>query len=246
MILRKKKSEKMADMHCHILPGVDDGARSLEETIKMLEIAEDEGITDIIATPHYKEGRHNASIRTIMERIVQAQEEAEKNGISVCLYPGMEVFYFDGLEDALERGSLLTLNGTDRILVEFSPLESFSYIRNAMDRITGTGFVPVIAHAERYECILKNWRCVEELKNFDVEVQVNASSITGALGRQTKKFVHNLLRGQMVDYIGTDAHDWKKRIPAMEKCLAELYRKYNASYINAITYENAMAIIEAQ
>ncbi len=233
-------------MHCHILPGVDDGAKSLEETMKMLQIAESNGITDMIATPHYKEGRHNSRISTIMERMVQVQEEAEKEGISVCVYPGMEIFYFDGLEDALEKDSLLTLNGTDRVLIEFSPMESFSYIRNGLDRIRGTGFVPVIAHAERYECIQKNWECVESLKSFDVEVQVNASSVTGALGRRIKRLVHHLLKQQMIDYIGTDAHDWKERTPAVERCFTELYGKYDASYIDAITYENAMAIIEAQ
>ena len=242
----KKKVGIMADMHCHVLPAVDDGSQSIEQTLEMLEIAVDEGSQHMIVTPHYKEGRHNASTSTILERIHMVQEEAAKRGMNVNLYPGNEIYYFQGIEDRLDNGDVFTLNNTDRVLVEFSPSDSYTYIRNALDGIRASGYVPVIAHVERYECMLRDWKRVRELKQMDVEIQINAASAAGKLGSKVQKFIYVLLSNRIVDYVGTDAHNDKNRAPEFQECYRMLQRKFDSSYIDEIFYKNAMAIINAE
>ncbi|MCM1542854.1 MAG: protein-tyrosine-phosphatase [Blautia sp.] len=246
MFFREKRSGKMTDMHCHILPAVDDGSRDMGQTMDMLRIAQEEGIEAMIVTPHYKEGRHNASPATIMERIREVQEEAERQGIFIPLYPGNEVFYFDGLSERLENNEILSLNHTDRVLVEFSPTEDHTYIRNALDSIRAEGYVPVLAHAERYGCMVRDWKRVRELKQMDAEIQVNAASACGQLGKQVQRFIHDILQENLVDYVGTDAHDAHGRAPRFQKSYQMLEKKYGALYINGIFYENALTIINAE
>ena len=236
--------EVFADIHCHVLPKVDDGSGSLEESLAMLETAAREGITDMIVTPHYKEGRRNASVKTIRERLRMVQEAADERNITVTLYPGNEVYCFEGMAEALEEGRVLTLNGTDRVLIEFSPTDSYTYIRNALDDIRGLDYIPVAAHIERYECFLKHPEYVEELKHMDAEIQVNVSSVTGAHGYGIRRFVHRLLKRRLVDYVATDAHDSERRTPAVQKCLSQLYRKYDSSYVEAVTYGNAFRLMQ--
>lgn len=246
MFFREKRPGRMADMHCHILPALDDGSRSMGQTMEMLRTAREEGITAMIVTPHYKEGRHNAGPDTVMERLREVQEEAEGQGIFIPLYPGNEIFYFDGLPERLEQGGVLGLNHTDRVLVEFSPTDDHTYIRNALDGIRAAGYVPVLAHVERYGCMVRDWKRVRELKQMDVEIQVNVSGASGRLGRQVWRFTHDILREKLVDYMGTDAHDARTRAPRFRKCCQALAKRYGASYIDEIFYENAMTIINAE
>ncbi len=228
------------DMHCHILPGMDDGARSMEEALKMLSTAEKEGITHMIATPHYKAGRHNASTQTIQERMRQVKAAAVEKGIHVSLYAGNEVFFYSEMEEGLEEGRILTMNQSPFVLVEFSPGDRYVYIRNALEEVMGMGYSPVLAHAERYECMLAEPENIMELKSMGVRVQINASSVSGEIGRKVKLFTHLLLKRRLVDYIGTDAHGAEKRAPHIKKCKELLYKKYEAEYINALLHENAM------
>ena len=236
----------MVDMHCHVLPAVDDGSQNMEQTIEMLRIASEEGISAMIVTPHYKDGRHNASVQTILSRIAQVQEEVVRQGIFVDLYPGNEIFYFHGVEDMLDKGHILTLNNTDRVLIEFSPSSDYTYIRNALDGIRASGYVPIIAHIERYECMLRDMTRVKELKNMDIEVQVNVSSAAGKLGSRVQKYIYEMLKGRYVDYMGTDAHDTENRIPEFQECYRKLEKKFDSDYINALFYENALAILNAK
>lgn len=246
MFFRNKTKEKMIDLHCHVLPGIDDGSQSMEQTMEMLRIASREGIEAIIVTPHYKEGRRNADISTIVKCMQGVQEKIEEQGLGVRLYPGNEIFYFDGVEELLEQDRVLTLNGTDRVLVEFSPTEEYTYIRNSLDNIRAQGYVPVLAHVERYECMVKHPEHVKELKHMDVEIQINASSVQGKLGRKVQQFLYQLLKDRCVYYVGTDAHNAESRAPEFQECYQMLKKKFDAAYIEEIFYENALAVIEAE
>lgn len=246
MFRKKTENRRFIDMHCHILPGIDDGSKDMEETMAMLRQATDEGITEFIVTPHYKHGRRNAGPKTIHRLIEEVQEEAKKRALPpIVLYPGQEVFYFADLAEKLEEEdpNILTMNDTECVLVEFMPGERYSTIRNAIDDIRGSGYIPILAHAERCECLVKDWKLIEDLRQLGCEIQINAPSITGALGGTVKKFTHKLLSEQLVDYIGTDAHDAKRRTPSIQKCMDRLYKKYDREYVDAILYENAKNLL---
>jgi protein-tyrosine phosphatase len=245
MLFSKKKNYHMFDMHCHILPGLDDGSRSMEETLQMLQIAQEEGITDMIVTPHYKKGICCASPETIHSSIEEVEKQARASGIDIRLYPGNEVYYFSDLEEDLEAQKICTMCGTDHILVEFSPTDTFTYIRNALEYVQSWGYTPILAHVERYECMVKKWENIELLRKFDIEIQVNAADITGAVGSKIKQYIKYLLQNRYVDYVGTDAHRASgSRIPAVRKCLQYLYSRYDAGYVQAITYQNAEKLVK--
>lgn len=238
--------EKIVDIHCHILPELDDGSQSMRETIEMLRIAANSGITDIIATPHFKAGRRNASPATIRKRIREVQAMAEQCGISINLYPGNEILYFSDFEEVIEEERFCTMNDSQYVLIEFMPSEYFRTIRNALDHVMGLGYLPIIAHVERYGCMLEDWKSVECIRSMGVEIQINAASVTGRTGHKIKKFVSQLLDRELVDYIGTDAHGSKARTPDMQKCYKQLCKKYDLSYVDKILRGNAMKLLFPQ
>ena len=238
-------NDRFIDMHIHVLPGVDDGSRDIEMSLDMLRIAGKNGITDMIVTPHYKNGRHNADSIKIDQLINELTARMREEGITINLYPGNEIFYYDGVAEELEDGKVLSMNGTDRVLVEFMPGERYQYIRNAVDAICGAGFVPIIAHIERYECMLDDISHAREISMMGAEIQINAAAVEGRLGHKVKKYVTSLLKERLVTYVGTDSHDADKRAPETGKCIATLHKLCDEKYVTDIVCDNALAIINA-
>ncbi len=234
-----RKSWCFTDIHCHILPAVDDGSQSMEETMEMLRIAASEGIRCMIVTPHYKEGRRSPGAARIKERMEVVQEALDEEGIPIRLYPGNEIFYTSEFEEKLEEGRILSMNHSEYLLVEFSPFEDYVCIRNAMNSILSAGYIPILAHVERYQCMLKDVKHVADLLAMGCRIQVNASSVTGDNGYKVKQYVHKLLKLKQVDYIGTDAHNTERRRPAMKKCAELLVKKYGEEYAMALLNDNA-------
>lgn len=227
------------DIHSHVLPCMDDGAGDMETALEMLRIAQAEGISDIIVTPHYTSGRFRADSRRLQEQLDMLREKVLEEGLSVNLYSGTEVYYRGGLEEKFESGEFCTMNGTEYVLVEFSPTEDYLGIRTAVDDLFCMGMHPILAHVERYQCLCKSPQYLRELKNMGCEFQVNAGSVTGESGFVIKRRVHRLLKEELIDYIGTDAHDVGMRKPAIKKSARILYKKYDKSYADAVLFQNA-------
>lgn len=227
------------DVHCHILPQVDDGSQSMEETMEMLRIAADSGITSMIVTPHYKKGRVGIPREKIGSLLQQVRERAEEEGIPIRLYPGTEIYYNSSLEEKLENGWLSRMNDTDFVLVEFGPMESFPYIRNAIEDIFSLGYRPIIAHVERYDCMLDKVDHVRTIHDMGCLVQVNAGSVTGNYGFRVRHFIRKLLKERLVEFVGTDAHGVSERPPEMSKCADLIYKKCEKEYADAILFGNA-------
>lgn len=231
---------KYIDIHSHILPFMDDGARDEKMSLEMLKIAQQEGISDIIVTPHYRRGHYKGERKDTDRVLARMRELMKKEGIQVRLHPGNEIYYRSELEEKLESGTLSTMNDTDYVLVEFSPMEDFMYIRSAVEELFSIGYTPIIAHVERIQCIEKKIEHARTLKKMGCELQVNAASAMGDAGFFCKRFVHKLLKEKLVDYMGTDAHNVEKRPPKMKRCAEMLYRKYDREYVDRILYGNAV------
>lgn len=234
------------DIHSHILPGVDDGSKDIEQSLEMLEIAAQEGIREIILTPHNKAGHRNVSMEGILRRMAELQEEAQENGIPISLYAGNEIFYRDGVAEMLDEGSLCTLAGSHYVLVEFQPMEQFSYIRSAIYELTSNGYTPILAHVERYVCMVSNIDNVAYAIDRGALIQVNASTVTGIMGLKGKQFVKRLLKQKLIHFIGTDAHDSKRRSPQIEECAKYLSKKCDASYAAKLLHDNAASVIRGE
>lgn len=235
---------KFIDMHCHILPGVDDGAQNIAETRAMLKMAYDEGIRLIIATPHHHERRGHATPEQLRTALIAARREAQQISPELEIYLGCEVYWGHEIPDKLRSGQVLTMNQTRTVLVEFSPGDEYDRIRRAVQRLQMSGYDVIIAHAERYECLLDDWDLASELYDMGAQIQINAGSILGDMGRSAKKFVRWLMEENMVFGVGTDCHDTKKRAPRMKKAAHKVMRRYGEKYMKKIFFDNPLELLE--
>ena len=233
------------DIHCHVLPMVDDGAETMEMALDMLRIAAEEGIRKMILTPHQKADRKCVTPEGIIRRMVLLQEEADKKGIPVKLFPGNEIFYRHGLAELLEQGKIRTLADSHYVLIEFLPGEDYAYIRDAIGRVASFGYWPVVAHVERYVNVIKDMEKAERLKeDAGCYFQVNASSVVGDQGFAAKNVVKKLLKAGLVDFVGSDAHSDGSRAPRLRKCAGYLEKKYGETMAGKLMRKNAEAILE--
>lgn len=244
--IMESKMSAFIDVHCHILPGVDDGAPDLETTRCMLRKAWDDGIRCIIATPHYREGFAETDIWKIFEKYKVTAREARQIDPSFQVVLGNELFYRSDLTELLQQKKAFTMALSKYVLVEFFPYVSYRDLGNALRELQYGGFWPILAHVERYDCILSEPERVEELIDMGVYIQVNAMSVTGENGGRTKRFVHRLLKEAQVHLIGTDAHSMRTRKPAMKKCMQIISKKYGTDYADALGRENALCVIKNQ
>ena len=141
-----EKKNQYIDIHCHILPEVDDGARNLEESLAMLRQEVKQGMEAVILTPHQKPNRPSITAASVLERTQKLQQAATENGIDIRLYSGGEIFCCMDTIELLKQGKAGTLAGSDYILTEFSPEEEWAYIRNCLYELLCEGYRPIVAH----------------------------------------------------------------------------------------------------
>lgn len=232
------------DIHSHILPVLDDGAKSFAQSLNMLKIAHENNVTRIIATPHYKEHRMVHSVDTIDARMRQLREAVAESGMKeIKIYRGTEIYYHRNVVELLNNQVISTLADTSYVLVEFSPKDEYSYIRSGLYELLSAGYRPVIAHIERYESIMRKMERVEELIRMGCYVQVNSGSIMGKFGFHTKLDTGKLLKHHLVHFVASDAHNDVNRAPLLDKCARKLSRKIGDGYVERIFYGNAKKLL---
>ena len=251
------------DIHSHILPGMDDGAKNMEQTMAMLWLAVQNQIGTIICTPHFKDGREYVGAR-LEDRLSRVRSRCREEGLLIELHSGCELFYTASVCELLEQKKIPTLASSDCVLVEFSPWEQFTTMQEGLFSIKACGYRPVLAHAERYECLRDKKERIITLRDMDVLVQVNAGSIlevndTGKnfrgsilrvrgknlFGNGDKKYVRYLLDNRLIDFVATDSHSDGKRGPYLNACAEYLKKKYGETYSSALLGENARTEIFA-
>lgn len=238
--------EPIIDMHCHVMPGVDDGSQNTAMSLEMLRIAEKNGITHMILTPHHKPMHHNVSPEHNVLYRKKLQEAAKEQGIKVKLFSGNEIYYSDETMSELEQGYICSLAGSDYVLVEFHPTNPFREIQNAASRVQGVGFIPIIAHVERYGDIVSHPSKVRDLIDMGCYIQVNASSIMGKYGFGISHFTKKLLKEKSVHFIASDAHDTGSRAPHLSECRSFVTRKFGEDYAKELFFLNAANVIRNQ
>ena len=234
---------QFVDIHCHILPGVDDGSQSPEETKAMLEKAWDEGIQIMVATPHYHKQRGKNDIDLIKKQLLLTRKLAKEvhPKMQICL--GMEIYYGEDVPELLKTGKAVSIRKSRYILVEFSPGDDFQYILNAVRKLQMSGHTVIIAHIERYNCLREDISNVEYLREMGAYLQVNAGSITGSYGRSVKKFLREVLKAHLVQLLGTDAHGPEKRSPKMQEAYKEVVKRCGEEYADQIFGQNAKKVL---
>lgn len=235
----------MIDIHSHILPGLDDGAPDLKTALKMAKMAEKDGITGMIATPHSYDGNYNCSREEILEACEQFNQALVKEGATIKVYPGAEIRLTPELLDMYERDELLTLgNLGETILLElperFIPEATARFIKNLCE----SGLQIILAHPERNTTIQNNKQILDELVYAGATVQITTGSLTGKFGRPTKLFTEKLLQKGEVHHLATDSHNLRGRAPVMTKALKRMEKIVGTENTAIILDQNKSLIIK--
>lgn len=234
------------DMHCHIIPHVDDGARSSRQAVKMISIAYENGIRAMIATPHYEVGRYDDNKEEIKKNFEKVKNLVKMQYPDFKLYLGNEVFFSYGVVENLDEGNIYTMAGSNYVLVEFSPNDKYDYIRKSLNEIINGGYTPILAHAERYEEVISSYKNVEKLVDAGAYIQINARTIAGNMGIGIRRKVLKLIKNDLVHFIGTDTHSDGKRSPDLSGCLKYLMKKTDEETVDRLLRKNAMKVINNQ
>ena len=199
----------MKDIHTHIIPCVDDGSPNLETSINMIKHEISIGVDTIICTPHHILHRYEKSVEEIKQQFNLLKEAVEKENLPITLYLGQEICY-SHREDTiamLKAGQLLTLNNTNRVLLEFSFTREPEDVLDVIYNFSVNGYEVIIAHVERYEWM--TYDKVVALKNEGALIQVNSNSYLGMTTWKEKRFVKKLLKNGLVDYVASDTHSFR-------------------------------------
>lgn len=234
----------IADIHCHILPGVDDGANTFRQSYDMMIAAYNSGVRHIIATPHF--GGRNIFVpgEKVVELTAALNDAAFQMGMNMKIYPGNEIRCSNDVASALKENSACTLNGGKYILVE---LPFNGPVNNIIDMVLACGTLGhrlILAHPERHRAVTEDKSIVEFLHSNGVLFQCNADSLRGNNGFRAKKFVHYLLKRDMLSFIGSDAHSVYSRGPQLDDVYELIRKRYGILTAQRVFYENAMSVIE--
>ena len=232
----------MIDIHCHILPSIDDGPADLQDTLEMLRIAAGDGITHIVATPHYRHGE-SPTAQDIREKIALVRKEMAKNSITVELMEGADIRLTYELMEGIEKNEIPTINNSSYFLLELPDLIP-PHVDDFLFEARIKGFVPVITHPERNYTLISFPEKIKALRNAGALIQLTAMSVTGNFGRQIKKFAEQLLKKGYVDFIATDAHSTKQRPPLLSKAYMETAAILDKIRVDRIFIDNPEAVIQ--
>lgn len=229
----------MTDIHCHIIPFVDDGSRTTEVSLEMLREEVRQGVNRIICTPHYRRGFYERSEEEIKNVLEELSENVRKEGIPVELYLGREVkFHAKEYKSFLEKRVVPTMCGGDYVLLEFN-YDMETDIDEVVYDTQMAGYKPIIAHIERYSYFRKVEN-VARIKAAGAMIQVNADSIASKDFPKERKFVKQLLKFKLADFVGSDVHSG--RVNYMKKAYDKVAKK-DRVYADMIFDKNADLII---
>lgn len=231
----------LTEIHCHLLPGVDDGPDTVREAANLLKRMREDGVRRIIVTPHYRPEMFETSMQRIGRQYQGMKRLAGKQKIQLFL--GCEFYRSEESLKLLNRRERPALANSSYVLMEFAPTDVYQTIWNYVSELSVHGWKPVIAHVERYECCRKDIGLVKELSELGARIQVNAGAVMGGNGMRVKRFCRKLMDEDLIDFIASDAHDEKRRQPNLGECARYVTKKYGQEYAHRIFVENPEKIL---
>jgi protein-tyrosine phosphatase len=205
----------MIDTHLHILPGVDDGPETMQESLALAQILTQEGIHAAVATPHYNDEFPQRSAAEIRERVYDVQQELDRHSVPLRLFAGHEALIKPGLVEDIQSGHLATLNGSRYLLLELWNQSWQPVTERIIFELQAYGITPMLAHTERYRVFQEQPKRLAPLLRQGVLIQITASSLVGMHGRKAQRAAEALLRQELVYCIASDAHALHRRPPAI-------------------------------
>ncbi len=241
----------MIDLHSHIIFGVDDGPKTIEESRQLLIEAFNQGVRTIVATSHRRIGMFETPEEKIQINFRQVKELAKEIAPDLSILYGAEVYYSNEMLEKLKDGEVPCVNETSYVLIEFSRSTSFWEIRNALKNLLMLGLIPIVAHIERYQALENNEKYLKEIISMGCYTQVNSSNILkpkffNDKNRVLKKRVKYFLERDLVHFIASDMHNLSKRPPYMKDAYEIISKKYGEKKARELFVDNPSRIIQNQ
>lgn len=233
---------RIFDLHTHILPDCDDGAKNIEQALEMLENAIAADVTKIMITPHCNvEGtKKNHKDEQLIRKFNQLLAASKDMPIEIFL--GAEVRYTENLAELLQRGIIPTLNNSRYLLTEFPKNYPAEFFCEALQSITAQGFTPIIAHPERYDSVIESCEIVYDWLDIGCHIQITAGSIRGDFGKKVKNTSDFLLKNDLVCCVASDAHGTLNRSNFISDIYTHLSLYYGKQYANILMWDNPLRI----
>ena len=232
-----------SDIHIHALCNCDDGAKSLEYMYKMIDTAYVDGTRYICLTPHYNPGYFGENSKKSKESFDLLLEYTKEKYPDMQIVLGNELRYNPGCERWLSDGRCRSMNGSKYVLVDFFEGENKKIISEGLDKLLSAGYIPILAHAERYKNIRGDIGFLKEQKDNGALIQIDTRSIFGDFGIGNRLFCKKLLRNYIVDFVSSDAHSLNSRPPGIREAYEYMGKKYGIDYAKTICFKNAYHII---
>lgn len=233
---------KLCDLHTHILPGVDDGASAMEHALQMLRNAAASDVELLAVTPHcnrYSE-MHNYLDDSLLERFLQLQQAAKDIPVDIVL--GAEALVDEFLPQLLRQKKIPTINGSRYLLTEFPVDASPDYFQDMLQSILGLGYIPLVAHPERYTAVCQKPQIVAPWLDMGCHLQLTGGSILGDYGKTVQRTAAVLLQQDLVACVASDAHGPHHRSNFLLNVYDHLRLRYSKQYAQCLMYENPMGI----
>lgn len=195
------------DIHSHLLPGLDDGVKSVEETVYILKILQNLGYKKIITTPHVMSDHYPNSNLDIISKLIETKELLVKHELDIQLDAAAEYYLDENLIYKLSKKEKFLTFGKNYLLFETSFFNKPAFLEEAVFNMNTLGYQPVLAHPERYSYLNGNQKLLEKLKNMNLFFQMNILSLSGFYSIEVKKFAMKLLKANLIDFVGTDCHN---------------------------------------
>jgi len=231
------------DIHCHLLPGIDDGAADLQTSLAMARMAVADGISTIVATPHQL-GTYRQNEGELVRRLTRRlQEQLHAEQIPLTVLPGGDVRVEDDLLRCLSRGEALTLAGAGRHVLLELPHELYFPLEPLLDNLKGRGLVGILSHPERNHGILRDRSVLPNLVKKGCQMQVTAGSLHGSFGPPAQELAQWMLREDLVHYIATDAHGVRSRRPIISRAFAQVETLCGRQRAIELCCDNPQAVV---
>ncbi|WP_132008286.1 tyrosine-protein phosphatase [Mesobacillus foraminis] len=235
----------MIDIHCHILPGIDDGAQHIDNSIDMAKKAVQDGIHTIIATPHHKNGRYDNPKREILKKVEELNKRLREENIEVTILPGQEPAINGDLLENYLKDEILSLNNTHYQFVELPSSHVPRYTIQMLFELQLKGLTPIIVHPERNQEIQERPDLLFKMIEKGALAQVTAGAICGKFGKRVKNLSFDLIEANLVHFIASDAHNVYKRSFNMVEAFDIVESKYGVDLVY-LFQENAELLVEGQ
>ena len=229
------------DIHNHILFDIDDGAKSIGESIEMIKKEYEQGVRKIILTPHYYQGYYTYDKEQYDIRYRELSDKVRGIYPDFELYKGQEILYTNDIKTLLQNDGIQRMADSKYVLIEFMIDIAYSELEKSVKEVLMEGCVPIIAHCERYKCLWKSISKIRHIVESGAYIQVNAATVTSFSG---KGFVRQLIDEDLIHFIATDAHNLSGRTVNMAKCVDYLLKRYNEEYVRWLLIENPQKVID--